>query len=717
MEMMHAESRALMESLGSVMPSGSAQQRTSGTVTRVEADGTVWVRVAGATSETPCTQTSVAAKVGDRVSLTVQDGRATVEGNFTSPATDDALAGDALRAGSSAQQTADMAHQRALDAIIDAENARDAAKSAYSSAIGALTSFGTVQDVLGTLDDISKRPVFVQCPPGEVIVEGVSYYILTDAGYELVEDPVAEDIEDYYVVDASRMLTDFLDSHLTLTNKGLYITTSKPVVNDDGTISYDPGEDPTGYILLGSDGIKLFDGTGREVATYGDETKLGVAGEDTKTIVASDELALYRKEGAGSVSVFGTGTSAHGHKRGTHSFLRFGELPHMPLHECMGYGSEEEMWLGLMGCASAEEACELYGTETWDEAVQAFRKAEGIEGDEGIFEFGGNLADDLHGQFNLIEAYVGDGSSPDEVHIGSKLGYSEARASANVRINGNTYINGKPLSLPLPLNMGGTGKTNADDINSVLFAEHETLGGVFGYTSGWTGGYATLKELRNQMGLGNTTGALPVANGGTGITSNPSLLVNLASTSAASVFQASPRPGITGTLAVAHGGTGATSYSAARNTLWFVGTASSGYGVTNLVVATTKAYVEFTSRTQGVFGATIFASDARMKSDIRDSEVTALDAVNAIKHRAFAMNGHDHALGYVAQELGEIDPDLVLMVPQSKEVGEQFFFTGDYRHQVDETTLLPYLSKAIQELSAKVDALTEEVERLKGDAA
>lgn len=56
-----------------------------------------------------------------------------------------------------------------------------------------------------------------------------------------------------------------------------------------------------------------------------------------------------------------------------------------------------------------------------------------------------------------------------------------------------------------------------------------------------------------------TSGTLAVARGGTGVTSNPSMLTNLGSTSAASVFAASPRPGVTGTLPIANGGTGATS--------------------------------------------------------------------------------------------------------------------------------------------------------------
>lgn len=43
------------------------------------------------------------------------------------------------------------------------------------------------------------------------------------------------------------------------------------------------------------------------------------------------------------------------------------------------------------------------------------------------------------------------------------------------------------------------------------------------------------------------------------------MLVNLGTTSAASVFAASPRPGITGTLSIAHGGTGVTGVTTVYN--------------------------------------------------------------------------------------------------------------------------------------------------------
>ena len=67
-----------------------------------------------------------------------------------------------------------------------------------------------------------------------------------------------------------------------------------------------------------------------------------------------------------------------------------------------------------------------------------------------------------------------------------------------------------------------------------------------------------------------TSGTLSVARGGTGVTANPSMLVNLGSTSAASVFAASPRPGVTGTLPVARGGTGVTTIDALKSALGIV---------------------------------------------------------------------------------------------------------------------------------------------------
>lgn len=93
-------------------------------------------------------------------------------------------------------------------------------------------------------------------------------------------------------------------------------------------------------------------------------------------------------------------------------------------------------------------------------------------------------------------------------------------------------------------------------------------------------------------------------------------------------------------------------------------------------------------------------SDRRMKTDIFDTdESNALGKVNQIKHRKFKWksNGSEVALGYIAQEMGEIDPELEI----------------DYGTcAVNMSYLIPLMSKAIQELSAEVEDLRKEVKRL-----
>ena len=89
------------------------------------------------------------------------------------------------------------------------------------------------------------------------------------------------------------------------------------------------------------------------------------------------------------------------------------------------------------------------------------------------------------------------------------------------------------------------------------------------------------ESSHNHAASAITSGTLGVARGGTGVTSNPSMLVNLASTTADTVFETSPRPGVTGTLPVSNGGTGSTTAADARTALGItpanIGAATSGH--------------------------------------------------------------------------------------------------------------------------------------------
>lgn len=82
------------------------------------------------------------------------------------------------------------------------------------------------------------------------------------------------------------------------------------------------------------------------------------------------------------------------------------------------------------------------------------------------------------------------------------------------------------------------------------------------------------KSTHNHAASEITSGTLAVARGGTGVASNPSMLIDLGSTSAANVFAASPRPGITGILGIGNGGTGATTVAGAVKALCNDGTAN-----------------------------------------------------------------------------------------------------------------------------------------------
>lgn len=116
-----------------------------------------------------------------------------------------------------------------------------------------------------------------------------------------------------------------------------------------------------------------------------------------------------------------------------------------------------------------------------------------------------------------------------------------------------------------------------------------------------------------------TSGTLEVARGGTGVTSNPSMLVNLGSTAADTVFEASPRPGVTGTLPAANGGTGVT--KAGKNYI-FAGPASGSDAAPTFraLVSDDIPMLYPTKIRSGSFSAKITA-DSTSASDVEDPQI------------------------------------------------------------------------------------------------
>lgn len=102
-------------------------------------------------------------------------------------------------------------------------------------------------------------------------------------------------------------------------------------------------------------------------------------------------------------------------------------------------------------------------------------------------------------------------------------------------------------------------------------------------------------------------------------------------------------------------------------------------------------------------------SDIRLKENIEASETDALETVNQMKVRQFdwkeRMGGWHQNIGFVADELEEIDPNLAL--------GGGYDENGEMDiKQINSPYLLNYAIKAIQELSAKVDEQEKHIKEL-----
>lgn len=101
----------------------------------------------------------------------------------------------------------------------------------------------------------------------------------------------------------------------------------------------------------------------------------------------------------------------------------------------------------------------------------------------------------------------------------------------------------------------------------------------------------------------------------------------------------------------------------------------------------------------------ISSSDEKLKKNIKDSTIEALPLINAIEHKSFDFkNIEKHRdCGYIAQQLEKINKEFVSDVPQGD---------GSVTKQVNTFELLSYATKAIQELSTKVDALEKRIAEL-----
>ena len=145
-------------------------------------------------------------------------------------------------------------------------------------------------------------------------------------------------------------------------------------------------------------------------------------------------------------------------------------------------------------------------------------------------------------------------------------------------------------------------------------------------------------------------------------------------------------------------------------------TSSGSRGATGYVLTTpndglanalrSSGYIEYQSDV-GAIGVNYFNSDARLKKNIAPTAKTARQAIDQIEFKQFDWNeftdqNNEHVeLGVVAQQLQQVNP---------KFVNEM----SDSTLGVNEPELLTYALKAIQELSAELAAVKQELAQIKG---
>ena len=122
-------------------------------------------------------------------------------------------------------------------------------------------------------------------------------------------------------------------------------------------------------------------------------------------------------------------------------------------------------------------------------------------------------------------------------------------------------------------------------------------------------------------------------------------------------------------------------------------------------------YAGFQNTQNTVRFAILTTSDAKLKKNIKDTEVTALDYINQIQHKSFDLKegtGHKDC-GYIAQDLQKIYPGFVVEAPEYDDLGNKIGGTL----QVNTFAMLPYITKSIQELSEENKKLKNEIEEIK----
>lgn len=303
-----------------------------GVVTQIDDDGQIWVRLAGADTDTPIAQTTVSVDAGDSVTVRIQDGRAYIDGSISNPSASssglanvDSKAIQALTDAATAAQAAieavadaATARQAATEAVESAETAQDAAEAAQGSADDAreaadkaIFSLTDLENVVGTVNWIAEHGEYV-LTEDTAIVDGKPYYTRSgtspDYIYTVVAEPVASELSTYYELHLDESVQNFLASHIWLDQYGLNIAVS----NTNAYRIHQGTVDGTKTV-----GMYVLDASGNIVADFtASGAQIGKT-NSTHVNIDSDSFDVVGSNGVVS-STFGANSAQIGKTDSTH---------------------------------------------------------------------------------------------------------------------------------------------------------------------------------------------------------------------------------------------------------------------------------------------------------------------------------------------------------------------------------------------------------------
>lgn len=326
----------LVSSLQGLSASENGGSTEQATCTRVDSDGTVWVRLLGADIETPVNGQRLAdVSAGDSLTVTISDGLLSIVGNASAPSTSAshvdkvvapvAAGVDVARTvAASAQESAETAATAAQQAIEDAATASAAASAAQGSAnqaqasatsanahaVAALNSLATVEDVVDTLTWITEHGTMTKTTDTAVDPTKV-YFVRDNSGeytvgsyhYSIVQEPVVSGLSDYYELSIDKSVQNYIATHLSLTSEGLWLT---PTESSGYRVLVAIGGSGNTYSDAGT---YIIDGSGATIAQF---TGTGISFAQNKTFHIGDTSAYISFDGNGHITIGGTGVTIGG---------------------------------------------------------------------------------------------------------------------------------------------------------------------------------------------------------------------------------------------------------------------------------------------------------------------------------------------------------------------------------------------------------------------